>query len=168
MMTTGGGGGGGGGGGAGSGGSFGGRAGGLGRRTGAGGTSGGLGTFFGGLALCGLGAYLFLGRVTVHTSFWRFAGGGSAFGVTLVPMLIGIGLLFFSGKSILGWVLTIAGFGALLVGVIANLDVYFHDTSLTATLLMLGMLVGGLGLIVRSLRPQGDAQEPGAGRAEIR
>ncbi len=156
---------------AGSGASFGGRGGGdgPGRRPGAGGTSGGLGAFFGGLALCGLGAYLFLGRVTVHTSFWRFAGGGSAFGITLLPMLIGIGLLFFSGKSIFGWVLTIAGFGALLVGVISNLDVYFHDTSLTATLLMLGMLVGGLGLIVRSLRPQGDEAEPGAGRgrAEI-
>jgi hypothetical protein len=99
----------------------------------------------------------------VHTSFWRLAGGGSAFGITLVPMMVGIGLLFVSGKSILGWVLTIGGFGAILVGVIANLDVYFHQTSLIATLIMLGMLAGGLGLIVRSLRPHGEApvrQEP--------
>jgi hypothetical protein len=146
-----------------TGGSFGGR-GGRGRTgSGAGGTSGGLGEFFAGLGLCGLGAYLFLGRVTVHTSFWRLAGGGSAFGITLVPMMVGIGLLFVSGKSILGWVLTIGGFGAILVGVIANLDVYFHQTSLIATLIMLGMLAGGLGLIVRSLRPHGEApvrQEP--------
>ena len=131
-----------------SGSSFGGRV-----RRGAGGTSGGIGQFLIGLALVGVGAFLFMGRVTVHTSFWHWAGGGSAFGVTLIPLLIGIALLFFNGKSILGWVLTIAGFGAIIVGVIANMDVYFQPTSLTATLIMLGLLAAGLGLIVRSLRP---------------
>ncbi|MBC8132093.1 MAG: hypothetical protein H7X95_03860 [Deltaproteobacteria bacterium] len=132
-----------------SGASFGGRV-----RTGAGGTSGGVIHFFVGLVLVGIGAYLLLDRVTVHTSFWRMSGGGSAFGVTLIPMLIGVALLFFSGKSILGWVLTIAGFGAIIVGVIANMDIYFQPTSLTATLIMLGMMAAGLGLIIKSLRPQ--------------
>lgn len=131
-----------------SGASFGGRA-----RRGAGGTSGGLGEFVGGLALLGLGAYLLLGRVTVHTSFWHLAGGGSAFGISVLPMMIGIALLFFSGKSTLGWVLTVAGFGAVVVGVIANMDIYFQPTSLTITLIMLGMMAAGLGLIVKSLRP---------------
>jgi hypothetical protein len=131
-----------------SGSSFGGRA-----RRGAGGTSGGIGQFLIGLALVGIGAVLLLGRVTVHTSFWHLAGGGSAFGVTLIPMLIGVAVLFFNGKSILGWVLTIAGFGAIIVGVIANMDIYFQQTSLMATLIMLGLLAAGLGLIVRSLRP---------------
>jgi hypothetical protein len=122
-------------------------------RRGAGGTSGGLGEFFGGLTLLALGAYLLMSRVTVHTSFWRMTGGGSAFGVTLLPLLIGIVLLFIKGKSILGWVLTIAGFGAIIVGVIANMDIYFQPTSLTVTLIMLGMIAAGLGLVVRSLRP---------------
>lgn len=123
-------------------------------RKGAGGTSGGMGQFFIGLALVGVGAYLLLDRVTVHTSFWRLAGGGSAFGVTLIPLLIGVAVLFFNGKSILGWVLAIAGFGAIIVGVIANMDIYFQHTSLMVTLIMLGMMAAGLGLIVRSLRPQ--------------
>lgn len=122
---------------------------------GAGGTPGGIGEFLAGLGLCGLGAYLLLGRVTVHTSFWRMAGGGSAFGITLIPMLLGIGMLFFSARSWLGWALTVAGFGAIVVGVIANMDIYFQQTSLGATLLMLGMMAAGLGLIVRSLRPHG-------------
>jgi hypothetical protein len=122
-------------------------------RRGAGGTSGGLGEFFGGLALVGVGAYLLLSRVTVHTSFWHMAGGGSAFGVTLLPLLIGIVLLFVNGKSVLGWVLAIAGFGALIVGVVANMDMYFQPTSLTITLMMLALICAGLGLIVRSLRP---------------
>jgi hypothetical protein len=124
-------------------------------RRGAGGTSGGLGEFFGGLALIAIGAFLLLGRVTVHTSFWRMAGGGSAFGVTLLPLLIGIVMLFVNGKSILGWVLAIAGFGAIIVGVISNMDIYFQPTSLTITLIMLAMIAAGLGLIVRSLRSHG-------------
>ena len=124
-------------------------------RRGAGGTSGGLGEFFGGLALVGVGAYLLLSRVTVHTSFWRMAGGGSAFGITLMPLLIGIILLFIKGTSILGWVLTLAGFGAIIVGVISNMDIYFQPTSLTVTLIMLGMIAAGLGLVIRSLRPHG-------------
>lgn len=123
-------------------------------RGGAGGTSGGMGKFFVGLGLVGVGAYLLLDRVTVHTSFWRMSGGGSAFGVTLIPMLIGVGLLFFSAKSTLGWVLTIAGFGAIVVGVVSNMDIYFQPTSLITTLIMLGMMAAGLGLIVRSLRAQ--------------
>jgi hypothetical protein len=106
-----------------------------------------------GLGLVGIGAYLLLGRVVVHTSFWHLAGGGSAFGITLIPLLIGVALLFFSGKSVLGWVLTIAGFGAIVVGVIANMDVYFQPTSLMTTLIMLVMMAAGLGLIVKSLRP---------------
>lgn len=132
-----------------SGGSFGGRT-----RRGAGGTSGGIGQFFVGLALVGIGAYLLLDRVTVHTSFWRFAGGGSAFGVTLIPLLLGVGVLFFNGRSVLGWVLAVAGFGAIIVGVVSNMDIYFQNTSLITTLVMLGLIAAGLGLIVRSLRPQ--------------
>ncbi|MEP6653933.1 MAG: hypothetical protein ABJA82_11265 [Myxococcales bacterium] len=131
-----------------SGASFGGRV-----RRGAGGTAGGVGEFVVGLALVGIGAYLLLGRVVVHTSFWHLAGGGSAFGVTLIPLLIGVALLFFSGKSVLGWVLTIAGFGAIVVGVIANMDIYFQPTSLMTTLIMLVMMAAGLGLIIKSLRP---------------
>ena len=132
-----------------SGASFGGRA-----RRGAGGTSGGLGQFLVGLVLAGIGIYLLFDRVTVHTSFWRFGSGGSAFGVTLIPLLIGIAVLFFNGKSKLGWVLAIAGLGAIVVGVVSNMDIYFQNTSLMVTLIMLGLIAAGLGLIVRSLRPQ--------------
>ena len=42
-----------------------------------------------------------------------------------------------------------------LVGIIANLQVYFMPTSLFDTLLILGPLAGGLGLVARSLRAQG-------------
>jgi hypothetical protein len=41
----------------------------------------------------------------------------------------------------------------MLVGVIANLQLYFRPASLFFTLMMLTLLGGGIGLIARSLRP---------------
>jgi len=53
------------------------------------------------------GAYFLADRVTVVGSHWSFYGGNS-FGITLIPLLIGVGLLFWNGRSIPGWLLTCA------------------------------------------------------------
>ena len=118
---------------------------------GAGGTPGGLGEFFAGLAMAAGGGYLLTQQVTVTSGYWQF-WGYNAFGISLIPLLIGIGLLFFDGRSKLGWVLT--GFGTLIIvlGIITNLTIFFRPTSLFNTLIILALLAGGLGLIVRSLR----------------
>ena len=63
-----------------------------------------------------------------------------------------MGILFFNGKSVIGWVLTVGGLLFIVVGVIANMDIYFQRTSLMSTLIMLGLLAAGLGLVARSLR----------------
>jgi hypothetical protein len=118
---------------------------------GAGGTPGGVGPFFLGLALAAVGGYLLLNQVQVTTSFWNFGRFGG-FGLTLLPLLVGTGLLFYDGRSIAGWLLTGVGAAIILAGILMNMDIYFRQTSLFNTLLMLGMLFGGLGLIARSLR----------------
>ena len=83
--------------------------------------------------------------------------GYNAFGLSLVPLLIGIGLLFYNGRSLAGWALTAGGALIILVGIIANLQIYFRATSLFDTLVILILLAGGIGLVARSLRPQGPA-----------
>src|SRR5687768_12819606 len=118
---------------------------------GAGGTPGGLGEFFVGLVLAVIGGYLILNQVTVTTGFWALWGYNS-FGLTLVPLLGGIGWLFFDGRSTLAWLLVVLGAAIIFVGIIANLHIYFRPTSLFNTLIMLGLLAGGLGLIARALR----------------
>ena len=45
-----------------------------------------------------------------------------------------------------------AGALFILAGVIANMHIYFRPESLLNTLIMLVLLVGGLGLIARSMR----------------
>ncbi|HVR38487.1 MAG TPA: hypothetical protein VMU84_05275 [Thermoanaerobaculia bacterium] len=119
---------------------------------GAGGTSGGLGTFLLGLVMTVAGGYLLTNQVTVTSGYWHF-WGRSSFGLTLLPLVIGIAFLFFDGKSIVGWVLTVAGAVIIFAGILANLDVYFQPTSLFNTIVMLVLLLGGIGLVARSLRP---------------
>lgn len=97
------------------------------------------------------GGYLLLNQVQVTTSFWTFGRYGG-FGLTLLPLLAGIGLLFYDGRSVAGWVLSTLGAVIILANILMNLDIYFRPTSLFNTLVMLGLLVGGLGLIARSLK----------------
>ncbi len=120
---------------------------------GAGGTPGGLGTFLAGSAMVVAGGYLLLTRVTVTSGLWQL-WGYNAFGLSLVPLLVGIGVLFFDGRSLLGWLLTTAGALIIVVGIVANLHLYFRPTSLFDTLLILGLMAGGIGLVARSLRAQ--------------
>ena len=120
---------------------------------GAGGTEGGVAQFFVGLAMAVGGAYLLTQRVTVTSAFWSFFGGHT-FGLSLLPLVVGAGVLFYDGRSRLGWVLTAAGTLIVFLGILMNLQIYFEPTTLFDTLLMLILLTGGLGLVARSLKPQ--------------
>jgi len=118
-----------------------------------GGTEGGLGMFLLGFAMTIAGGYLLTNQVTVTSGFWHI-GGYNAFGLSLLPLIVGIGFLFFDGKSAVGWVLTVAGAVIVFVGILMHLDIYFRPTSLFNTIVMLVLLVGGIGLVARSLRPK--------------
>jgi hypothetical protein len=126
---------------------------------GAGGTPGGVGTFLVGFAMACAGGWLLTNQVTVSSQY--FASGFmvpfvnyrmNEFGLSLIPFIFGIGFLFFNGKSIVGWLLTIAGLVIILAGILMSLHIYFQPTSLFNTLAMLVLLFGGLGLIFRSLK----------------
>jgi hypothetical protein len=121
------------------------------RMKGAGGTSGGIGMFFAGAAMVIAGGYLLLTRVSVMSGGWLFYGY-NAFGLSLFPLLIGIGMLFYNSQSLAGWLLTGGGTLIIFVGLVANLHIYFQPTSLFDTLMMLGLLAGGIGLVGGSLR----------------
>jgi len=132
------------------------------RIKGAGGTPGGVGTFFAGLALTVVGGYLILNQVQVSSSFSFFGLWGwnrnAGFGLTMLPLLIGIGVLFFDGKSKLGWILTVGGVLTILAAVLMSLSIQWAPTSLFNTLMMFGLLAGGLGLVARSLRAYPDPE----------
>ena len=119
---------------------------------GAGGTPGGIGEFFLGLVMVVIGGYLITNRIVVVSNYWSW-GGYSMFGLSLLPLIIGIGILFFNGKSIVGWILLFLGVVIIVAGVLMNLQIYFQATSLFATIAMIVLLAGGIGLIFRALAP---------------
>lgn len=136
---------------------------------GAGGTPGGVGMFFLGVALACAGGWLLTNQVIVSSQF--FASGFmvpminyhmNTFGLTLVPFIIGVGFLFYNGKSVIGWVLTVGSLAAIVAGILMSLHIYFQPTTLFNTLIMLVLLFGGLGLIFRSLKafPREEAEAP--------
>ncbi|MBV9182957.1 MAG: hypothetical protein JO356_16735 [Acidobacteria bacterium] len=115
-----------------------------------GGTPGGIGEFLLGFIMACVGGYLIANQVSVVGSYWSFYGANT-FGITLIPMLFGVAILFWNGKSMVGWLLTCGGALFILAGIIANMHIYFRATSLFNSLVMLILLVGGLALIARSL-----------------
>src|SRR5439155_24184046 len=126
---------------------------------GAGGTPGGIGIFLLGFAFACAGGWLLTNQVVVSSDY--FVSGFmvpvisyrmNSFGLSLVPFIIGIGFLFFNGKSVAGWLLTIAGLVIILAGILMSLHIFFRPTSLFNTLIMLLLLFGWLGLIIRSLK----------------
>lgn len=121
---------------------------------GAGGTRGGIGEFVGGFVMAVAGGWLLTNQVTVTSGFWAWFGPHT-FGLSLLPLVVGAGFLFFDGRSVIGWVLTVAGATIILVGILANLRIYFERTTLFNTLVMLVLLAGGLGLMARGLRTKG-------------
>jgi len=121
------------------------------RVRGAGGTSGGIGVFLIGLVMAVAGGWLLTNQVTVTSGYWRW-GGYNSFGLSLIPLIAGIAVLFFNGRSIIGWLLTLCGTVIILAGIITNLEIYFRPTSLFNTLMMLALLAGGIGLVARSLK----------------
>ena len=125
---------------------------------GPGGRPGGFGSFLLGFVMAVAGGYLLLNQVSVTSAGWQL-WGVNAFGLSLIPLLIGVGWLFFDGRSKIAWLLTLAGSVIILVGILVHMDIYFRQTSLFNTLLMLVLLAGGLGLIARAVRMGGGAEE---------
>lgn len=132
---------------------------------GAGGTDGGIEQFFVGLAMMCGGGYLLLQSITVTSNFgfgyrlYSLGGLGGGFGITsgmvMIPFVFGIGMIFYNGKSIIGWLLTCGSLVALIFGVLVSLRFSFRPMSAFDLITILVLSVGGLGMFLRSLKASG-------------
>ena len=125
---------------------------------GAGGTSGGTGQFFLGLfMMCG-GFYLLLNGIVVSSSFglatrlFGIGGVGITGGIVLIPLIIGVAMIFYNARSALGWLLAVASLAAMIFGVIASLSLNLRTMTAFELICILVLAFGGLGLFLRSLR----------------
>lgn len=125
-------------------------------------SSGSLTQFFAGAAAFCLGTYMLFARVMVTAGisgasmFGVGFGSGPHLGLTLLPFVAGIVVLFVQGNGILGWGLMASGIALLIVQIIMSLQLHFLATSLPMVLVIVGLMASGVGLIARSLRGQDD------------
>jgi hypothetical protein len=131
------------------------------RIEGAGGTRGGVGRFFIGLAMMIAGGYLFFNAIQVTHFFgmgyglFRFGGVSVTTGMVLVPLIFGIGFIFYNARNPLGWVLSIAALIMLSFGVITGLNFSLRPMSAFDLITILVLFIGGIGLFLSALKDQG-------------
>ncbi len=107
--------------------------------------------------LCG-GIYLLLNAITVssHFGFGMRMYGFGRFGVTsgmiLIPFMFGVGMIFYNGKNMIGWLLATGSIVALIFGVISQIQFSFRHMSAFDLIVILILTVGGLGLFLKSLK----------------
>lgn len=125
---------------------------------GAGGTSGGMGQFFIGLVMMCGGFYMLLNAIKVTSSFgfsshlYQLGGFGLTSRMVMIPFMFGVGLMFYNGRNILGWLLTFGSLVALIFGVISSINFRFSYMSAFDLIVILVLCVGGIGLFLRSLK----------------
>lgn len=129
---------------------------------GAGGTTGGIGQFLMGiLMMCG-GFYMLLSAITVNSHFgmgshlYGFSISGNTIGISsgmiMIPMIFGIGVIFFNAKNLIGWILALGSLTALIFGVIASIQFQLRPMNAFDLIVILTLSIGGLGLFLRSLK----------------
>ncbi|WP_111978983.1 hypothetical protein [Algibacillus agarilyticus] len=129
---------------------------------GAGGSSGGIGHFFLGIfMMCG-GFYMLLNAITVSSNFgmgsrlYGFSAMGSNIGITggmiMIPFILGIGIVFYNAKNVIGWLLTLGSITALIFGVISTIRFSLRTMTAFELIVILVLAIGGLGLFLRSLK----------------
>jgi hypothetical protein len=118
-------------------------------------TQGGSGGGLIGLLMLVGGLYLLMRNVIVGGgmsfgySFYSGWGMDLTSGYALIPLLAGIGLIFY-GRTVLGGLVTLASAAALLFGIIASLRISLRYMDLFDLLVILTLIAGGLGLLLRN------------------
>jgi hypothetical protein len=68
-----------------------------------------------------------------------------------VPLIFGIGILFYRPSSLVGWALAIGSLSAMVLGVIVNTHLALRSMSLFELLGIFVLCAGGLGLFLRAI-----------------
>lgn len=113
-------------------------------------------TFFLGLLMFGGGLFMILQNTQVTNSFgyghfYYIGSWGVPNGMVMLPVLIGIMMLFLMEKKLPGWIVTVLGIIFILFTIISNVRIHWATTSAYMFILMFGLVAAGGGLMLRIL-----------------
>ncbi len=112
-------------------------------------------TFFLGLLMFAGGVFMILQNVVVRTSwgtsFYHIGDWSVPNGMIMLPVLIGIVMLFVMEKRIFGWIVFILGLLFILLTVIMSVQISWKTSNAYMFLLMFGLVAAGGGMLMRVL-----------------
>lgn len=113
--------------------------------------------FLVGLVMLVVGLFLIFNNITVSSNwgmggyFFSFGSFNVPNGAIMLPILIGIGMLFFMRKRIYGWIVLSIGVVFVLLSVIMSTRITWLPTKAYIFIIMFGLVAAGGGLVLREL-----------------
>ena len=109
--------------------------------------------FYMGIVLIVSGIFFLLSKAVVHSGFgaWSIAGMNVSSGLVIIPLMIGIIWLVNNPKSIIARLITIAGSILIIASIIMNIRITFTTTSMFDYVVMMLLMAGGIGLVLKSI-----------------
>ncbi|MBR6871969.1 MAG: hypothetical protein IKN17_00515 [Ruminococcus sp.] len=108
--------------------------------------------FFLGFMMLGGGIYWAMNMFEVSWNWgWRIGSWNMTAGVMLVPLLVGIFLMFLLEKKAIGGAITALGVLIIIIAMINSVSFHARSASLWVYVLMFGMIFAGAGLVAKVL-----------------
>ena len=113
--------------------------------------------FFVGLLMLGGGLFMIFQNIEVSSSwgyggyFFRIGGFGLPNGLIMLPIIIGIAMLFLMDRKIFGWVVLSIGIVVVLLSVMMTTHLRWRTTNAYVFIVMFGLVAAGGGLVLREL-----------------
>ncbi|MBX9876910.1 MAG: hypothetical protein K2Y22_00485 [Candidatus Obscuribacterales bacterium] len=110
-----------------------------------------------GLGLLLTSVLMFFNHVKVGSGWLSWLGfGGQGFGLVVIPLLIGLGLIFYNSKSKVGWIVTAASCALIFFAVLSQLVMTFPTISFLGLIMMLLPLALGVAMLMKGLSAKSD------------
>lgn len=120
--------------------------------------------FFLGVMMLGGGIFWAMNMFEVSWNFgWRIGNWNMTAGVMLIPLLIGIFLLFLMEKKLIGGIVTSLGVVVIIIAMINSVHFHARSASMYVYVLMFGLIFAGAGLIAKVLFQKKPPKDGGNG-----
>ncbi len=117
-------------------------------------------TFFAGLLMFAGGVFMILQNIIVRTnwgtSFYHIGTWNVPNGLIMLPVLIGIVMLFVMERKIFGWIVFGLGILFILLTVIMSVSISWRTSNAYVFLLMFGLAAAGGGMLMKVLFSKND------------
>lgn len=112
--------------------------------------------FFGGMLLFGAGMFMIFQNLIVESSWgmgsiFRIGGYGIPNGTIMIPLLLGIALLFLLDRKLWGWLFITVGIVIILAAVIMSVSVRWRTSSAWMFFIMFALTMAGGSMMLREL-----------------